>query len=105
LQTDRWFKKETSFEVEEMNRQEATNVLRELIVECDGMLLLSCVSLSHVKTQNPNKTEDYEMYISCGINERLRRTMTAVLDRHQLVMKEKNSGSGVIIFRPSHQNE
>jgi uncharacterized protein (DUF697 family) len=84
----------------QMNRHEATGVLRELLGECNGLFLLRYVSLSRVKTQNPKEGEAYEMHISCGINESLRRSMNAVLERHQLTMKEKDSGEGVVIFQP-----
>ena len=39
-----------------MDRQEAVKVLHEILGECDGSLLMSCVSLSRVV---PNRAEGF----------------------------------------------
>jgi hypothetical protein len=80
-----------------MYRQEAAMVLREILGECDGSLLMSCVSLSPIA---PHKTEgsSFELRISCGLDDYLRKCIHAVVERHKLTMKEL--GSAVIIYRP-----
>ncbi|MCW4017322.1 MAG: hypothetical protein NWF00_01345 [Candidatus Bathyarchaeota archaeon] len=87
------------FEVRiELNRQEATSLLRELISECDDLLSVRGVSLSPVKNDTLAESGSYELHISCGLDEGLRSRMKAVLLKHQLSMKEKDTE--VIVFRP-----
>jgi len=76
-----------------MNRKEATMVLREIMGECDGLLLMTCVSLSRT-TQS--KEDSFELRIHCGINDYLRKCMGTVLQKHKLSMKE--SDSSLVIY-------
>jgi hypothetical protein len=80
-----------------MDRQEAARVLREILGECDGSLLMSCISLSPAA---PNRAEgsSCELRINCGLDDYLRKCINAVLERHKLAMKEL--GSVVVIYRP-----
>lgn len=80
-----------------MDRQEAVKVLREILGECDGSLLMSCVSLSPVV---PTRAEEssFELRIDCGLDDYLRKYINAVLEIHKLAMKEL--GSSFVIFSP-----
>jgi len=82
-----------------MNRQEAVKVLREILGECDGSLLISSVSISPI---NPNSADgsSFELKITCGLNDYLRKCVTGVLERHKLAMKEL--GSAVVIYCPGN---
>lgn len=79
-----------------MDRQEATQVLREVLGECDGSLLMSSVSLSPV---NPARAENssFELRINCGLDDYLRKCINSVVVRHNLSMKEL--GDSVVIFQ------
>ncbi len=71
-----------------MDRKEATTVLREIIGECDGLLSLTCVSIS----PTPERREDsFELRIHCDINAHLRKCISNVLKKHHLSMKESDS--------------
>jgi hypothetical protein len=78
-----------------MDRKEATMVLREIMGECDGLLLMTCVSLSPTA---PIRDDSFELRIHCGINDYLRRCINTVLQKHQLSMKESNSS--LVIYNP-----
>jgi hypothetical protein len=80
-----------------MNRREAVKVPREILGECDGSLLMSCVSLSPVAPTSAEEAS-FELRIGCGLDDYLRKCISAVLERHKLVMKEL--GNSFVIFRP-----
>lgn len=81
-----------------MKRQEAIQVLREL-GECQGSLLMRCVSLSSVDPHRLADAGSYELHISCDINGYLRKAMKSVLERHKLAIKE--SSGAVTIYSPN----
>jgi hypothetical protein len=76
-----------------MNRKEATMVLREIMGECDGLLLMT---LRFPITNSPKKEDSFELRIHCGINDYLRKCIGTVLQKHQLSMKE--SDSSLVIY-------
>ena len=80
-----------------MERQEAVKVLREILGECDGSLLMNSVSISAI---GPTKVEgsSFELKINCSLDDYLRKCIGAVLERHKLAMKE--IANSVIIYRP-----
>ena len=80
-----------------MDRQEASMVLREILGECDGSLLMSCVSLSPV-TPTGAEGSSFELRISCRLDSYLRRCINDVIQRRKLAMKEL--GTSVIIYSP-----
>ena len=80
-----------------MNRQEAAKVLREILGECDGSLLMSCVSLLPVPPAEAN-TSSFELRINCWLDDYLRKCIKSVIERHKLAMKEL--GNAVVIYRP-----
>ena len=65
-----------------MDRHEATLVLREVLEECDGALLTSCVSLSATES-------GYELSINCKLDDNLRKCVNTVVERHKLRMREQ----------------
>ena len=81
-----------------MDRQEAARVLREILRECDGSLLMSSVSILRVG-QNSGESSSFELRINCVLDDCLRKCISDVLERHNLAMKELESS--VIIYRPS----
>ena len=76
-----------------MDRQEAAKVLREILGECDGSLLMSSVSISPVA---PTRAEgsSFELRINCGLDDYLRRCINTVLERHKLANKSRHASSG-----------
>ncbi|MGD0644379.1 MAG: hypothetical protein ABSA75_05690 [Candidatus Bathyarchaeia archaeon] len=80
-----------------MDRQEAAKVLSEILSECNGSLLMSSVSISHI---SPNKTagSSFELKINCELDDYLRKCINAVLERHKLAIREL--ANSVIIYRP-----
>jgi len=80
-----------------MERQEAVKVLREILGECDGSLLMISVSISPI---GPTKVEgsSFELKINCSLDDYLRKCIGAVLERHKLAMKEMPNS--VTIYRP-----
>jgi hypothetical protein len=80
-----------------MDRQEATRVLHEILGECDGSLLMSCVSLSPVTTTSA-ESSSFELKISCGLDDYIRECINNVIQRRKLAMKEL--GTSVTIFSP-----
>jgi len=78
-----------------MDRQEAVRVLREILGECDGSLLMSSVSLSPV-TLNRIEKASFELRINCGLDDYLRKCINSVVERHKLSMKEL--GNSVVIY-------
>jgi hypothetical protein len=81
-----------------MERQEAVKVLREILGECDGSLLMSCVSLSPIVPAKA-KGSSFELKINCSLDDFLRKCIGAVLERHKLVMKE--IANSITIYRPT----
>ena len=81
-----------------MERQEAAKVLREILGECDGSLLMSCVSLAPVVPLREEESS-FELRINCELDDYLRKCINVVLERHKLAMKEL--GRAVVIYRPS----
>jgi hypothetical protein len=65
-----------------MNRQQATAILRELMIECDGALLGSSVSLTTTQLNN------YSIDMHVQLDDTLRKCINRVLKKHQLAMKE-----------------
>jgi len=78
-----------------MDRQEATRVLREILGECDGSLLMSSVSLSPVIPMRADNSS-FELRINCGLDAYLRKCINSVVERHKLSMKEL--GNSVVIY-------
>jgi hypothetical protein len=67
-----------------MDRKEATSVLRELLDECDGALMMSCVSLSF------QALGSYRLVINCILDDSLRKCVKTVAERHQLEIMERD---------------
>jgi hypothetical protein len=67
-----------------MDRQEATSVLRELLIECGGALLSSSVSLA---SKDPGK---FQLNLNCFLDNSLRKCVNDIADRHGLKMNEQN---------------
>ena len=83
-----------------MDRKEAIVVLRDVLAECAGSLLERCVSLSSVIPISPKTLTDFDQYevrISCMVDDDLRRCIGAVVDKHKLSMRQE--GNVVIIYR------
>ena len=79
-----------------MDRKEAVKVLREILSECEGSLLMSSVSISSIA---PSRTEDsFELKINCVLDNYLRKHINAVLERNKLAIKELDSS--VVIYSP-----
>jgi hypothetical protein len=85
-----------------VDRKEAIAVLRDVLAECAGSLLERCVSLSSVKPVNPKTLIDFDQYevrISCMVDDDLRRCIDTVVNKHKVSMRQE--GNVVIIYRPS----
>ena len=78
-----------------MDRKEATKVLREILGECDGSLLMSGVSISPIYPRGAEGSS-FELKINCALDDYLRKCINAVLVRHKLTMKEL--GKSIVIF-------
>jgi hypothetical protein len=84
-----------------MDQKEARLVLRDVLAECAGSLLDRCVSLSSVVPVNPKTLTDYNQYevkISCMVDDDLRRCIDTVVNKHKLATRQV--GNEVIIYRP-----
>jgi hypothetical protein len=84
-----------------MDQKEARLVLRDVLAECAGSLLDRCVSLSSVVPVNPKTLTDYNQYevkISCMVDDDLRRCIDTVVNKHKLAKRQV--GNEVIIYRP-----
>jgi len=70
-----------------MDRREATKVLREILSECDGSLLMSNVSITPI---SPSRAEEsfFELKINCELDDYLRKCIYNVLEKHKLTMNE-----------------
>jgi hypothetical protein len=80
-----------------MDRQEAVKVLREILSECDGALLMSSVSLLFVSPDR-ERNSSFELRIGCCLDDYLRKCISVVLERHNLAIREL--GSSVVIYSP-----
>jgi hypothetical protein len=80
-----------------MQRSEAVKVLREILGECDGLLLMNSVSVSPMGLTKAEGTS-FELKINCSLDDYLRKCIGAVLERHKLAMKE--IANSIIIYRP-----
>jgi hypothetical protein len=81
-----------------MDRKEAIDVLRDVLAECSGSLLERCVSLSPVNPKTLTDYGQYEVRISCMVDDDLRRCINTVVNKHKLAMRQ--NGNEVIIYRP-----
>ena len=81
-----------------MDRQEALVVLRDLLAECAGSLLASCVSLVPVVPQTLQDYDRYEVQIVCMVDDDLRQCISTVVNKHKLAMRQ--TGNKIILFRP-----
>ncbi len=79
-----------------MERHEVVKVLREILGECDGSLLIYSVSISPI---DPTKAagSSFELKINCSLDEYSRKCIGAVLEKHKLAMKE--IANSVTIYR------
>ena len=79
-----------------MERAEAVKVLREILGECDGALLMNSVSISPV---GPTKAagSSFELKINCSLDDYSRKCIGAVLEKYKLAMKE--IANSVTIYR------
>jgi hypothetical protein len=75
-----------------MDQKEDIAVLRNVLVECAGSLLERCVSLSSVTIVNPKTLTDFDQYevrISCMVDDDLRRCIDTVVNKHKLSMRQE----------------
>ena len=79
-----------------MDRQEATSVLRELLIECDGALLSSSVSLAS------KDTGKFLTKLNCFLDAPLMKCVNAIVRRHGLKMNEQNGK--VTLFKRRAEN-
>jgi hypothetical protein len=81
-----------------VDRQEALVVLRDLLAECAGSLLPSCVSLVPVVPQTLLDYGRYEVQIGCMVDDDSRRCISTVVSKHKLAMRQ--TGNKVILYSP-----
>jgi hypothetical protein len=81
-----------------MNRQEAVAILREIFEACSELIDMNYVSLNPTDAQIRKTADDNELHIKCALDERLRRCILPILEKHQLKMKE--SKGSIIIYSP-----
>ena len=72
-----------------MNRQEATAILHEILLDCNGALLASSVYLSQTSP------DSFQLGINCSLDDFLRKCINGVVKRHQLKVTEQ-AGKAVI---------
>ena len=68
-----------------MDRKEATKVLREILSQCEGKLLMNSVSLLPI-TQSGTK-DSFELKIDCVLDNDLRKCFKTVLEKNKLEIK------------------
>jgi hypothetical protein len=81
-----------------MNRQEAAAVLREVLEACQDLVDMNYVSLNPSDAKIRKKTDNYELYIKCVLDNSLKRCLTPILEKHQLRMKELSGA--ISIYTP-----
>ena len=81
-----------------MDRKEAIKVLREIISECGGELLMSSVSLLPV-AHSGTEGSFFELKIGCVLDDDLTKCFNTVLERNKLAIKELDNS--VVIYSSS----
>lgn len=80
-----------------MDKEEAGEVVRDVLAECAGSLLARCVLLVPVV---PHILEDYghwEVHIACMVDDDLRRCINTVVAKHKLAMRQ--TGNVLVLYR------
>jgi hypothetical protein len=83
---------------ENVNRQEASRVLREVVNGCEGGFDLNFVSITDSTAQIRMKSTGYEIYVKCAPNDKIRECLPPILAKHQLKMAELEDA--IIIYKP-----
>jgi hypothetical protein len=81
-----------------MNRQEATGVLREVLIACNDYVGINFISITDSNAQIRMKSTDYEIYLKCAPTDGLRKCLAPVLEKHQLNMGELKEA--IVIYKP-----
>ena len=81
-----------------VNRQEATGVLREVLSDCSEYIAINFVSLTDSNAQIRMKSTGYEIYIKCSLCEGLKQCLAPILEKRKLRMAEWKDA--IIIYKP-----
>jgi hypothetical protein len=83
---------------ENVNRQEAIDVLRKVLKDCSDFIRMDFVSITDSTAQIRMKSTGYEIYIKCAPSHGLKHCLTPILEKHQLKMAELKDA--IIIYKP-----
>ena len=83
---------------ENVNRQEAISVLREVLKECSDFISMDFVSITDSSAQIRMKSTGYEIYIKCVPSDGLKQCLMPILEKHQVQMAELKDA--IIIYKP-----
>ena len=83
---------------ENVNRQEALDVLHEIANSCDEYRDTSVVSITDSTAQVRMKSTGYEVYMKCTLNNAKRQCLTPILKKHHLKMAELKDA--IIFYKP-----
>ena len=83
---------------ENVNRQEALDVLHEIANCCDEFRDTSVISITDSTAQVRMKSTGYEVYMKCTLNNAKRRCLTPILEKHHLKMAELKNA--IIFYKP-----
>jgi hypothetical protein len=83
---------------ENVNRQEALDVLHEIANCCDEFRDTSVLSITDSTAQVRMKSTGYEIYLKWTPNDARRRCLTPILEKHQLKMAELKDA--IILYKP-----
>ena len=83
---------------ENVNRQEAAGVLREVLNGCSDFVNMDFVSITDSSAQIRMKSTGFEIYIKCAPSSGLKQCLTPILEKRQLKMAELKEA--IIIYKP-----
>ena len=83
---------------ENLNRQEATGVLREVLSDCSEYIAINFVSLTDSNAQIRMKSTGHEIYIKCSLCDGLKQCLAPILEKRKLRMAEWKDA--IIIYKP-----
>ncbi len=81
-----------------MDRQEAIDVVSEVLKGCSCFIDVTHISITDSSAQIRMKSSGYEIYLKCFPNDDLRECLAPILEKRQLKMGELEKA--IIIYTP-----